>query len=95
MEETFEHIERHLYRRQYQTAGGEWRTAYYGIFTDWKGIRRKFPLGDCLEDARDRLGELRTLNKGRHDWDKEKQEREKAKIKAMTLKNGWTAILSS
>ena len=47
--------------------------------------RRKFPLGDSLEDARDRLGELRTLNKGRHDSDKERQEREKAKIRAMTL----------
>ena len=55
MKETFERvIERrgkvevpikHLYRRQYQTAGGDWRTIYYAIFTDWKGKRRKFSLG--------------------------------------------------
>jgi hypothetical protein len=42
-------------------------------------------LGDDLQDARDELGRLRTLNKGRYDWEKQKQEREKAKIKAMTL----------
>jgi hypothetical protein len=43
MNETFERIADHLYRRQYQTTGGEWRTQHYAIFTDWKGNRRKFP----------------------------------------------------
>jgi hypothetical protein len=74
MEETFERVTerhggeqipvKHLYRRQYQTAGGEWRTIFYAIFTDWQGKRRKFPLGANLDDARDELGRLRTLNKG-------------------------------
>lgn len=35
MNQTFERIEKHLYRRQYQTAGGEWSTLFYAIFTDW------------------------------------------------------------
>jgi integrase len=86
MKEEFVRIEKHLYKRIYQIASGDWRTAYYAIFTDWKGIRRKFALGDSLEDARDRLGELRTLNKGRHDWDKEREDQQKAKVKAMTLR---------
>src|SRR5688572_14536102 len=70
MEETFERVTerhgentfpvKHLYRRQYQTAGGEWRTVFYAIFTDWQGKRRKFPLGSNLDDARDELGRLRT-----------------------------------
>jgi integrase len=83
--ETFEQVERHLYKRQYPNARGEWRTKFYAIFTDWKNTRRKFPAGDSLEDARDELGRLRSLNKGRHDWDKENDDLEKAKIKAMTL----------
>lgn len=29
MKQTFERIEKHLYRRQYRTAGGEWSTLYY------------------------------------------------------------------
>jgi integrase len=85
MSETFERIEKRLYKRQYQNAAGDWQTAYYCIFVDWKGKSRKFSLGDRLEDARDKLGELRTLNKGRFDFDKEKRERQEAKIKAMTV----------
>jgi hypothetical protein len=63
MNQKFERIEKHLYRRQYQTASGELSTIYYAEFTDWQGIRRKFPLGDELSDARDKPGELRNLNK--------------------------------
>src|SRR5262245_39187696 len=85
MEETFERVEKHLYRRQYQTAGGQWSTLYCARFTDWKGIRRKFPLGDCLEDARDKLGELRTLNKGRYDWDAEKKKIEEARRRTVSF----------
>ena len=85
MKQEFERVEKHLYRRQYQTSGGDWSTLFYGIFVDWKKVRRRFALGDNLDDARDELGELRQLNKGHHDWDKEKEERKKAKIKAMTL----------
>ena len=32
MKQTFECVEKHLYRRQYQTAGGDWSTLYYVIF---------------------------------------------------------------
>jgi hypothetical protein len=32
--ESFERVAEHLYKRQYQTAGGEWRSKFYGIFTD-------------------------------------------------------------
>ncbi|HXF76225.1 MAG TPA: tyrosine-type recombinase/integrase [Methylomirabilota bacterium] len=85
MKETFERVERHLYKRQYPTADGQWRTAFYAIFTDWKKVRRKFPVGDNLDDARDELGRLHTLNKGRHDWDAEKEEKRKATIKAITV----------
>ena len=81
MQETFERVANHLYRRQYQTAAGEWRSKFYGIFTDWKGKRRKFSLGDSIQDARDKLGELRTMNKGRYDWDAEK----KKAVRGMTL----------
>jgi hypothetical protein len=78
-------IEKHLHKRQYQTANGDWSTLYYGIFTDWKGIRRCFPLGQDLQGARNRLGELKRLDMGQYDFDAEKKERAKAKVKAMTL----------
>jgi hypothetical protein len=83
MNQKFERIEKHLYMRQYQTADGELRTIYYAEFTDWQGIRRKFPLGDDLQDARDKLGELRNLNKGRYDWDAEKKKAEEKKRRAV------------
>jgi len=85
MKETFERVAEHFYKRQYQSAEGQWKTIFYARFVDWQGKRRMFPLGDSLADARDKLGELRTLNKGRYDFAKQKRERVKAKIKAMTL----------
>ena len=46
----------HLYERKYQTAGSEWRTKYYGIFTcKAKGKRRVIPLGGDLEPAKEEL----------------------------------------
>jgi integrase len=95
MQETFERVTerrgkvevpvKHLYRRQYQMAGGDWSTIYYAIFTDWKGKRGKFAAGDSLDDARDELGRLRTLNKGRFDWDAEKRQAEEQRRRAVTL----------
>jgi integrase len=85
MNQTFECVEKYLHKRQYPTSGGDWSTKYYGIFVCWDGVRRTFPLGDNLDDARDELGRLRTLDKGRFDWAKEKEEHKKAKIKALTL----------
>jgi hypothetical protein len=73
MEETFERIARHFYKRQYQNSTGDWRTSYYALFVTWQGKRQRFSLGDCLEDARDELGRLHTLNKGRYDFNAEKE----------------------
>jgi hypothetical protein len=36
MTQKFECIEKHLYRRQYQTAGRDWSAVYYARFVDWK-----------------------------------------------------------
>jgi len=47
--------------------------------------RRKFPASDSLDDARDELGRLRTLNKGRFDWDAEKRKAEEERRRAVTL----------
>ena len=44
MNQTFERNEKHLYCRQYETAGGDWSTLYYVIFTDWKKNVEHFPL---------------------------------------------------
>lgn len=88
MKQKFEKIEKHLYRREYQTASGDWSTLYYGNFVDWKHVRRNFCLGDNLDAARDELGRLRNLNRGRYDFDAEKKEREQAKVRAMTV-NEW------
>src|SRR5207248_1279819 len=85
MKQTFERIEKHLYKRQYQTAGGNWSTVYYAKFVCWDDERRTFPVGENLGDARDELGRLRQLNKGRYPWAAEKAERKKAKVKALTL----------
>ena len=52
--ETFERVADHLYRRQYQTAAGEWRSKFYGIFTDWTGKRRKLH----SEQMKKRLGRV-------------------------------------
>ncbi len=72
MGQTFERLEKHLYKRRYQTAAGEWSTIFYARFTDWKGKRRTFPLGSDLKTARDELKVLEARNIRREDFDKEK-----------------------
>ena len=71
MEQKIERIEKHLYKRQYQTAGGDWSTLYYARFTDWKGKRRAFPLGSDLKTAREELKVLEARNIRREDFDKD------------------------
>lgn len=83
--DTFEKVGKYLYKRHYQTTDGNTRMGYYAIFTDWQRKRRRFPLGDNLEDAQDALGELKIRNKGRFDFDAERKEREKAKLKAKIM----------
>ncbi len=84
MQETFERIDERLYRRQYQTARDGWRTIYYGMFTDWKSKRRKFPLGSDEKAAREGLAVRWADNLKAKDFDAERQERVKTK-KAMNL----------
>lgn len=71
MSETFERVKKvkHLYRRRYQKANGDWSTVYYARFTDWKGKRRMFPLGDNLADAKNELARLRGRNANKEDFD--------------------------
>ena len=69
MNASFDCIEKHFYRRRYQTAGGEWSTLYYAIFTDWKKKRRAFPLGSDLKTARDELKVFQARNIRREDFD--------------------------
>jgi integrase len=73
--ETFERVADHLYRRQYQTAGGDWRSKFYGIFTDWKGKRRKFSLGTDEKNARQGLTIRLADNLKKVDFDKERDDR--------------------
>jgi len=87
MNESFERIEPHLYKRQYPVAGGEWRTLYYGIFKCWDGKRRRFPLGSELTVARDQLSALKGDNFRKVDFDKEL----KGNAKGITLSQ-WATI---
>ena len=73
MKQTFERIEKHLYRRQYQTAGGEWSTLYYARFKDWKGRPRCFPLGADLKTAREELTVYQARNIRKEDFDLDNQ----------------------
>jgi integrase len=94
MKETFERVTekhgkaevpvKHLYRRQYQTAGGDWRTIFYAIFTDWKGKRRKFPLGSEIKAAKEALAIYEARNVKREDFDAEK-EQARAEARRLTL----------
>jgi integrase len=73
MNQKFERIEKHLYLRQYQTAGGEWSTLYYARFKDWKGRQRAFPLGSELKTAREELTVYEARNIRREDFDLDKK----------------------
>jgi hypothetical protein len=68
--------------RQYQNTKGEWQTIYHGIFTDWKGIRRKMTLGNDLPAAKDGLAIRLADNVNRVDFDAQRQ---KASEQGMTI----------
>ena len=72
MNQTVERIEKHLYRRQYQMAGGEWSTLYYVRFQDCKGKHRTFPVGTALKTAREELRVYEARNIRREDFDLDK-----------------------
>jgi hypothetical protein len=71
MDQNFKRIEKHLYRRQYQTAGN-WSTLYDVIFTDWKKKRRTFAIGSDLKTAREELRVLQARNIRKEDFAKDK-----------------------
>ena len=69
MNETFERIEKGLYRRQYKTDGG-CSTLYYARFTcKLKRKRRLIPLGSDLEKARKELKRIEVQNIDDFDFD--------------------------
>ncbi len=72
MGRTVQRVAKHLYRRQYQTAGGDWSTIFYARFTDWKGKRRIFSLGSNPKTAKEELKVLEARNIRREDFDKDK-----------------------
>ena len=75
VKESFERVAEHLYKRQYQTAGGEWRSKFYGIFTDWTTKRRKFALGTNEKAARQGLTIRLADNLKKVNFDKERDDR--------------------
>jgi integrase len=58
--------------RTYDTADGRTNRRYYGIFTDWKGIRRRFPLGNEQKAALSALADKIRKNHAEHDFDEAK-----------------------
>lgn len=72
MKTTFQRINKGLYKRQYQNASGDWSTLFYGIFVDWTGRRRTFPLGTDMRTAKEQLTVLRARNIRREDFDADK-----------------------
>jgi integrase len=76
MEQKLERVSEHFYRRRYETAEGESRTKFYAIFTDWKGTRRRFPLGSDERSAKQALLLYEADNVKRVDFDQEKRQRE-------------------
>ena len=68
MNGSFERIEKHLYKRRYQTAGGEWSTLYHARFKDWKGRQRAFPLGIRAQDRARWAHDLRGAEYSREDF---------------------------
>jgi integrase len=61
----------HLTVQHYTTRRGVRRTLYYVRFTDWKGIRRKVPVGADLTVAKQRRDQLLGQNVLRHDFDQD------------------------
>jgi len=75
---------KHLYRRLAISLSGSRLVGYYGIFVDWKGIRRKFPLGRNEAAAKQALALYEARNIKREDFDLDKVKPEKH-VKGMTV----------
>jgi len=72
-----------LYVRRYRNKNNRVVTIYYALFTDWKGIRRRLPLGDDLKKAKKKLCDVERKNDAEFDFDE-------AKARNVTL-NSWAA----
>jgi integrase len=74
MEQKFQRVARHLYRRQYETASGDWTTLYYARFVcRLKKKRRLFALGPDSAVAKDKLKKLEAQDVDRYDFDLDRQ----------------------
>ena len=74
MEQKFQKVARHLYRRQYEAASGDWTTLYYGRFVcRLKKKRRLFALGPDSAVAKDKLKKLEAQDVDRYDFDLDRQ----------------------
>jgi hypothetical protein len=70
MEQKFKRVGRHLYRRQYDAANGDWTSLYYGRFVcRLKKKRRVFALGADAAVAKDKLKKLEAQDVDRYDFD--------------------------
>lgn len=65
-----------LYRRTYFTAAGKARTRFYGVFTDWEGIRRKVSADKDLKGAVRKIYDIDKKNHAEVDFDALKQKHE-------------------
>jgi len=82
----FDRVAPHLYKRQYQTATGEWRTIYYARFVcRLKGKRRLFALGADLRTAKEELKVLEARNVRREDFDAAKIQEVNERNAALTF----------
>ena len=82
MEQKFEQVintdgtpEEYFFRRRYRSVSGKWTTRYTAKFTDWRGIRRSFALGENEKKARAKLQEQLNKNEAEVDFDSLKAER--------------------
>jgi integrase len=74
MEQKFQRVARHLYRRQYETASGDWTTLYYARFVcRLKKKRRLSALGPDSAVAKDKLKKLEAQDVDRYDFDLDRQ----------------------
>jgi integrase len=74
MEQKFQRVARHLYRRQYEAASGDWTTLYYARFVcRLKKKRRLFALGPDSAVAKDKLKKLEAQDVDRYDFDLDRQ----------------------
>jgi integrase len=64
-----------VYRRTYFTAKMKARTRFYGVLTDWQGIRRKISLGKDFKRAIQKIYEIDKKNHAEVDFDEQKQKR--------------------